>query len=300
MVVVMVSAVPWTIFRRRLGVGLRVPVCVTFLPYTETEAVEVVMGLIGVEHTLLKGFVSSVVGVLYTSTTDVIELKYVAEVLFGEYLAEYEKCREGGGNAPVAAFNKVHAKLGVMLRGLYRREYVSKEVLLERERGRKGREEHIARVGLSRSLVTLLVAAFLAAVNPPAQDTRYFTVERTRRGRGRGRGRGKAGKTRTEGKGEKEGGERVKTFPLERLLAIYDAIREEGMGGGEAVSGVISTSHLVQISTLVSLGYLGREGSDILVEPKFRCNLTPRQAAEFANMAGIELDLYLHHDIGVT
>lgn len=298
MVVVMVSAVPWAIFRRRLGVGLRVPVCVTFLPYTEREAVEVVMGLMGVEHALLKGFVSSVVGVLYTSTTDVMELKYVVEALFEEYLTEYEKCRQGGGNAPVAAFNKVHVRLGVMLRGLYRREYVSKEVLLERERGRKGREEDIVRVGLSRSLVTMLVAAFLAAVNPPAQDTRYFTVERTRRGRGRGKGKG--GKARMEGKGEKERGERGKTFPLERLLAIYEAVREEVKDGGEGIVGAVSTGHLVQISTLVSLGYLGREGTDILMEPKFRCNITPRQAAEFANMAGIELDLYLHHDIGIT
>lgn len=298
MIVVIVSAVPWPVFRRRLGVGVRVPVCITFLPYTVAEATEVVVGLMDVEHELLKGFVSSVVEVLYTSTTDVMELKYVSEVLFEGYLAEYEKCREGGGNAPLAAFNKVHARLGVMLRGLYRREYVSKEVLLERERVRKGREEDMARVGLSKSLVTLLVAAFLAAVNPPAQDVRYFTAERTKRGKGKGKGRG--GKAKVEGRGEKGRGERGKTFPLERMLAIYDAIREENKGMGEGVAGAISTSHLMQTSTLVSLGYLSKEGGDMLVEPKFRCNVTPKQASGFANMAGIELDLYLHYDVGMT
>lgn len=212
--------------------------------------------------------------------------------------------------AAAAAFNEVHTLLAAALRDLYRAEHgVPRDQVLEH--GRRRREEaqgegRRAKTGLSKASITMLVAAFLAGRNPPGTDMRYFTAERTRRSR-KGRGGGVARRGRV-GTGHAGVAGNARGFPLERLLAIFEAVRDvdDFVGAGEdaksgTVSAALSTSSLVQISTLGRLDYLSREGGgDPLAEPKYRCNISHEQAAEFARLVGIELGQFLHFDSGAA
>lgn len=160
---------------------------------------------------------------------------------------------------------------------------------------------------LGRSARTLLVAAYLASHNLAAHDMRYFSTERTRRsgarGRGRGRGRGgpRGGRGRGRGVAVLDGASLAvcRVFPLERLLAIFCAIRVADDNSGqdmmdESVCMSFSTSCLVQISTLVSLNYLSKEGGgDGIAEPKYRCNVSQEQAFNIAKTLDITLQEYM-------
>ena len=92
-----------------------------------------------------------------------------------------------------------------------------------------------------------------------------------------------------------------RVFPLERLLAVFEAIQDEMnhdlSQGVASVSAAISTSSQVQISTLVSLNYLTKDGAgDPLAEPKYRCNISEEMANNVARLLNLELDQYLHKD----
>lgn len=233
----------------------------------------------------------------------------MCKALFPRYIAAWRGCKEPS-LAAAAAFNEVHTLLAAALRDLYRAEHgVPRDQVLEH--GRRKREEaqgegRRAKTGLSKASITMLVAAFLAGRNPPAMDTTYFTAERTRRAR-KGRGGGGARRGRV-GAGHAGVTGNAGGFPLERLLAIFEAVRDvdDFVDGGEdaksgTVSAAISTSSLVQISTLVRLDYLLREGSgDPLAEPKYRCNMSFEQASDFARLVGIELEQFLHFDSGAV
>jgi hypothetical protein len=140
----------------------------------------------------------------------------------------------------------------------------------------------------------LLVAAYLAAANPPATDLHYFSaVDVRRRGRARRAARGKRRRT---------GAVAAAALPLNRIIAIFDAIQDVGNdvhrgGDGAAEPTAMSSGAFVHLASLVSLSLLARDaGGDALAEPKFRCNLPLDVAHAVAASVGVDLSAYLHVD----
>ncbi|CDF40107.1 origin recognition complex subunit 5, ORC5 [Chondrus crispus] len=300
--IVFLSRAPWPVFRRALppadAAACARPLALFFAPYGLAEVVDAIVAAPPpTDRALHRGFVATVVDALYPSTNDLPELAAVCAALFPKYVAAWHAASTRA-RAPAEAFNAVNPLLAAALRDLYRESHgVSRETVLERGKRRRemeGGEQRKATYGLSRASVTMVVAAYLAACNPPATDVRYFTAERTRRAR-KGRGGASVAKRRRRG---------GRAFPLERLLAIYEAIRDvdelleagdKGTAGN--VSAAVSTATLVQVNTLVKLHYLSREGSgDPISEPRFRCNVAHAQALDFSRLVGIELDQFVHHD----
>lgn len=299
---VFISRTPWHVFRAALTHHLPTPITVYFPPYAEHHAVSILSDqyhvarlrthipshLIDRAKHFYPGYVKSVVSVLYQLTSDLRELQRVCDDLYPDYIT----C----GKDPGASFNVVQDKLRKSLHTLYSREVVPREKQLSEELAKSRERSHLhTQADLSRSALTLLVAAFLAAQNPPKHDTRYFTTERTNRSRARGRGRGR--KTQANSRLST-----TRVFSLERLLAIYAAIRVDDDdlvrdARDVSASSSMSTSCLVQISTLVALGYLANDGGgDILSEPKYRSNVSDEQARSISNLLRIELHQYWHKE----
>lgn len=307
--VVFVSRVAWGEFREVVDVDVPRPVCVYFGAYEEDELVDALSGMcdagdVGavpgdVAAALYPGFVKSVVGVLYCATTDLRELHRVCVDLYPTYLGhDLDKpIRTLEDVTPTVSsmlFNRTREPLKAALRKLYRRELVMPRAqTLTAEPPRMHRAvapaAQVAGLDLSTSALRMLVAAFLAGHNPPKTDTKYFSAERTKRQRAAPKATG--------------------AFPLERLLAIFDAICDEDDEDGIAtrdrrrryvpaatgVSAALSTSSLVQISTLVSLNLLNRQGcGDPILEPKYRCNISYDTANHISRLLKLELCQYMH------
>ncbi|CAN8075438.1 unnamed protein product [Agarophyton chilense] len=240
---------------------------------------------------LYPGYVRAVVSVMYKTTTDLHELSVVCNKLFPDYMRVVQE------KNPTAAFNQVQTRLALALQSLYQRRLTAKDL---KPSGTSSETTDVAcddpntsakDAGYESSLSTaaraVLVAAFLASRNPPQHDLRFFSSSRTR-------GRRRSSKSKKQEQQDR-------SFVLERLLAIFTSIapdsllRERGMDASESVSAFVSTSLLVQISTLVALGLLSSEaGVDILSEPKYRCNITKDTAFRIADSLNIGLDQYLY------
>jgi origin recognition complex subunit 5 len=169
-------------------------------------------------------------------------------------------------------------------------------------------------MGLSRSAKFLLIAAFLAASNPPKLDLHYFSSQVIRR-RKRARKDAKRQKNAVS-KHSRRAALSAVSLPLNRIIAIFDAIQGVGSDlhladgpapapGGwiNAVAGtsretLMSTAAFVNLSSLVSLQLLDRDGGgDLISDPKFRCNISPETAAEISDSVNLQLGEYMYTDM---
>lgn len=262
------------------------------------------------------GFAKSVVTILYRTSNNPFHLQRVTEALFPEYLTILQEHQN-----PIAAFNRVRDRLGDTLTALTMDFAATSNGNINNKQNDDEQQQHTnmqqddKTTGLSRTARTLLVAAFLGRVIAPSHDVRHFSAERTGR---------RAAAQKTEGNN---------AIPLERLLAIYHAIRPQGPlieddGNGRggidltadsiflstcymdncidddddnearnlSVTGAISTAALVHLSTLIALGWLSRDASnnDIsLSEPKYRCKLSRSDAIRIATSLDISIHDYL-------
>ncbi|PXF44140.1 Origin recognition complex subunit 5 [Gracilariopsis chorda] len=296
--VVLLSRLSWDAFRFNLNLSIPEPLEVFLPPWTEDEIVESLcssMDFAGTEHaetaeTLYPGYVKAVVGVMYKTTTDIRELSAVCNKLFPDYLQEVREKNH------IAAFNLIQHRLAAELHSLYRRRLRLRDIQGNNgnadtsvslpQASNAGRADEAYESSLSTVARTMLIAAFLASRNPPQHDMRFFSSSRT--------GRSRSSKA-------KRNEVQDRAFVLERLLAIFASIApnvfasERGADSPESVSAVISTSLLVQVSTLVTLGFLSCEtGADLLSEPKYRCNIARDEALKMANSLNIGLDQYLY------
>lgn len=296
--VILLSRLSWDTFRFNLNHSIPEPLDVFLPPWTEDEIVESLcnrMDFSGTKHEesavkLYPGYVKAVIGVLYKTTTDIRELSAVCNKLFPTYLHEAHEKNH------IAAFNLIQHRLAAELQSLYRRRLCLQDI--KDNDGNKDSSASIPKASnadkadeayetsLSTAARTVLIAAFLASRNPPQHDMRFFSSSRTGRSRS-----SKAKKSDTQDR----------TFVLERMLAIFASIAPNGLGSdraadsSESVSTAVSTSLLVQISTLVTLGFLSCEtGADLLSEPKYRCNIAKEEAFRIANSLNIGLDQYLY------
>lgn len=235
------------------------------------------------------GFARSVIDILYPFTNNPHYLQRVIDLLFPEYLSPFADPSVQFN--PLVAFNHVRDKLTHVLKNIT--PLLPSIAPTTTAATAAARHPDDKTHNLPRTSRILLIAAFLATVVAPTHDTRLFTPERTSR--------------RTPN--QKIAANNA--VPLERLLAIYNAIRplnddDDGMpNSGDsphdvestAVSAVTSTSMLIHMSTLVDLGWLSRDGgSDSLSDPKFRCKLSRHEAGVLATTVGIPLEDFLVFD----
>lgn len=330
--VVLISRLPWPRFRDAAGLECAPPACVHFPPYSAAELVEILRSMYAgkanvegvnsdVADELYPGFVRLVVDLLSTVTTDVRELHNISTQMFPAYLAPLAgKSAEETKSAhlPLALFNTVTAELKGVLQSMYRREFVvrdgaiiSKSAAETAQRATAGKKRVAPLVGgsvdwdspaltaegeidadLSRVARYLLLAAFLAGRNPQKHDIRYFTAERTRRPNKRGR------------KAAVKAASTGQAFSLERLLAIFEALREDfvdeddhpdRLKTDELALSTLSTGGQVQIANLLRLGFLTSDSSgDPLADPKYRSHVSMPQAETLARGLRVELHQYLH------
>lgn len=335
--IVLVSRVTWPNFRDSLALNLPKPMSVHFPPYTEGELRDALVALYtgpkrdccvprDVADSFYPGFAKLLVSTLSTVISDLGELQNISQDMFPTYLLPLQT--EPVANGPDRAqqslklFNTIQAQLRHVLRTTYRREFVVSnqglvtmaqipQTPLDRVSDVFSKsEEYSVFVDLSETARCLLVAAFLASRNPPKHDTRYFTVERTRRPASRGT----ASKKRPRSSSRTSSFANQQGFSLERLQAIYRAIREDpempeqqeqsGTLGDDkdhtdsnGSSQVLSTSGQVQISNLLRLNLLTNDGGgDPLSDPKYRCNISISQAEALASAIHVDLHQYLHVD----
>ncbi|KAH7413445.1 origin recognition complex subunit 5 C-terminus-domain-containing protein [Cadophora sp. MPI-SDFR-AT-0126] len=150
----------------------------------------------------------------------------------------------------------------------------------------------------------LLVAAYLASFNPPKTDTTFFmkaaASKRRKKGGGTALTKGRPGVTKHRKIARKLLGPQA--FVLERMLAIFHAIREDADGGvrgrgkGKRVEGAADVQ--MAIATLASLRLLIRMGSvgsvDVLdAGTKYRVAVGWDVVRGIARSVGVEVEDYL-------
>ncbi|KAK0122446.1 hypothetical protein ONS95_010679 [Cadophora gregata] len=152
----------------------------------------------------------------------------------------------------------------------------------------------------------LLVAAYLASFNPPKTDTTFFmkasASKRRKKGGGTALTKGRPGVTKHRKIARKLLGPQA--FVLERMLAIFHAIREDADGGargrgkakGKRVEGAADVQ--MAVATLASLRLLVRMGSagsvDVLdAGTKYRVAVGWEVVRGIARSVGVEVEDYL-------
>lgn len=294
---VLLSRLPWPRFRDAAALEVGPPARVHFTPYTAAQLANALSTMYTAPAfaNLYPGFVRYVVDLLSMVTTDLRELHAVCREMFPRYIAPLvggAATDSNRANMPVALFNRVTADLKDVLQNMYRREFVVRNSKLV--------PAHVARAAQRRmdvhectlidpdlSVVSkfLLLAAYLATHNPPKYDLRYFSTERTRKPHKKRR---KTAPVRHP-------------FSVERLLAIFEALRDAHRNqpettGSSAHAGALCTGGQVQIANLVRLGFLtaADAAGDPLADRKYRSNVTQAQAEEIGKHLHIQLKHYEH------
>lgn len=139
----------------------------------------------------------------------------------------------------------------------------------------------------------LLLATYLGMVNPPKYDLHYFSLQTVRKRRPRQHLRGGVSKSREKAK--------ARAVPLNRIIALFDAIQGRGIdaGAGNDAKSALSTTALVSLASLQSLALVTRERAtavDISGDAKFRCDISDETANELAKSLNIPLREFVHVD----
>ncbi|KNE66084.1 hypothetical protein AMAG_10344 [Allomyces macrogynus ATCC 38327] len=132
----------------------------------------------------------------------------------------------------------------------------------------------------------LLIAAYLASYNPTTLDRHFFT---------KGRDTSQVKRRKVDASGKKVAGAGPvrqqllgpKTFPLERMLAIFHSIADD------QVENNMDIHH--QVATLISLRYLTRvSAADAIDNYRCKCNVSFEIVQQIAKSLRFELSECLH------
>lgn len=303
--IVLVSRVPFPSVRHAHSYPLPAPAADIYFPplsepevnrairYDASRLVKPLPAHVNAEQAevYFNNFAISVIQILRRSTDNPHHLQRVADALFPDYVDALTSEKQ---HNPMVAFNRVRDRLTDMLTTL---SPAVTAVPAATANGEGGKSNSCMKTTiyddktrtLPRAARVLLVSAYLATVIAPSHDMRHFSQERTGR-------RAAVQKSAANN-----------SIPLERLLAIYHAVRPDDddddreaaeiSAEGAGVSAVVSTAVLVHLSTLVALGWLVRDGGgDLLAEPKFRCKLSRDDAVRIAGAVGMHIHDYLVFD----
>lgn len=139
----------------------------------------------------------------------------------------------------------------------------------------------------------LLLAAYLASYNPPAKDYAVFSTHTTRkRGRG-GVAKPRASRGRSARIPRKLLG--AQSFVLERMSAIFTAVRGEWAADQDLVVGEVDADMGVALATLASLRLVVRVGAGDVLDrgARWRVNAGLEAVRGVGRSLGVEVEDWL-------
>lgn len=224
------------------------------------------------------GFAQVIYSIFCHNCKDLNELRYFAALLFPLYIKPIKeglaKTHETPKLIKYAQPYFVEATEKLYLREMSSAEWTEQQKVVGR-----------ADFELPYYTKFLLIASYLASYNPPRFDVRYFAKSAEERKKKKGGGTRKrvdnlGGKMRQQLLGPK-------TFPVERMLAIFYSILDEPLEDTIDIQ--------LQITSLTTLRLLVRTtGLDKLDGAKYKCNVNFEFIRALAQNVRFEVDKYLY------
>ncbi|KAI9013224.1 origin recognition complex subunit 5 C-terminus-domain-containing protein [Gaertneriomyces semiglobifer] len=267
------------------------PYTIQFPSYNRSETLDIITLDCppGEDLDFFRSFVEILYDVFITPCRDINELRHLVALLFPKYMEPVvsgKAIRAQGSKL----FTYIQPHIKEALHSLYLRDVSSSEWQAQSQSSSDQQQTGIsADVDLPYFTKFLLLSAFLASYNPPRLDVRFFTREGgkdivKRKGGRRGR------------KSEFEGGKMrqqllgPKSFPLERMLAIFYSILSDD-------TAFLSSSIDIQteIATLITLRLLVRISSpDRLDGVKCKCMASYEFVKAVGRSVRFDLAAWLH------
>ncbi|GJJ68523.1 origin recognition complex subunit 5 [Entomortierella parvispora] len=315
--VILITTIVWEKFRSKTG-GYE-PIILHFPQYSKSETVAILERDLpeGEDAELYMRFVDLVYDVFQRNCKDLNEIRHLVALLFPLYV---KPVKEGKiqRHEGLKLHRHIQAYFVEAMDKIYLREISSMEwsdrttqaaggSLHSRTDGDSSSSRMVSGApGSERAMMTavsvqnvfdlpyftkfILIAAFLASYNPPRLDMRYFAKVSNQGGKMTKRAKVAAAKRH----GHDSLGSKLrqqllgpKTFPIERMLAIFYSILDE-----EAEE----TVHVhTQIASLVSLRLLQRvTPMDKLDSIKCKCNVSYETIKALAKSTKFDIDKYLY------
>lgn len=278
---IFVSDIVWEKFRPKIG--MYEPVRIHIPQYTKIELQELLCYLTKPEEyddEFYMTYISLFLSIYYRFCRDVNELCYMAKKNFVKYCEPVENGTIESTNTNGLWLN-AQKTLKSNLEVIYLR--VSADDF--EQQSELSREiESTTKLALSFDLPAyakfLLIAAYIASYNPPAEDKRIFM-----RDMGQKKRRKKSANKRLKDKVSlmREG---PKSFPLRRMFAIFCAISDEPMD--------MNAILLTQVPSMCKLGLLSLVGDNNIDEPKYKCSVNFEFVMVISKTVGFELKKYLY------
>ncbi|TPX60910.1 hypothetical protein PhCBS80983_g01469 [Powellomyces hirtus] len=288
--VILISNLTWLHFRSR--VGSIEAFSVEFPQYTRAEILQIIARDCPADEE--PGFYVSFAEILYdvfsNPCRDIKELRHMVTLLFPKYV---EPVKNGKATREQTSklFGHIQTHIKDALHTLYLREMSSSEWQTQNEPSSAASKANpragSGAVDLPYYTKFLVIAAFLASYNPARLDVRFFSKDRSdevkRRKGGKGRSRGlvnEGGHMRQQLLGPK-------SFPVERMLAIFYSILPDEIEG--------TTDIQMQIASLMTLRILLRVTTpDRLDGMKCKCNASYEFVQQLGKSVRFDVSQYLH------
>ena len=250
------------------------PLRVHFQQYNREQLAGLVASLLAPEQApdyglvFRRGYATLVLSVFYTVTRSLGELVHIARLNYGAYCRPVVEGECQQSESKKLWFN-IEADLKKCLSTVHLREVASRQLTQSLKDSETEPEvsltsgpviAHPSRLSVELPFYSkfLLIAAFLASYNPAKSDKRFFQKHH-----------GKQRKTSSSIRAKERMNSQLtgpKTFPLERLLAIFYNIVDEKVNP--------TASIYCQLTSLTQLQLLTAVGQDMMDQPKYKCNVS--------------------------
>ncbi|KAG9323662.1 hypothetical protein KVV02_002958 [Mortierella alpina] len=318
--VILITTIVWEKFRSKTG-GYE-PIILNFPQYSKAETIAILKRdlPVGGDEELYMRFVDLVYDVFQRNCKDLNEVRHLVALLYPLYIKPIKEGKAQRHEA-LKLHKHIQAYFVEAMDKLYLREISSAEwsdrTLASSAGAQSGKNDNtigdsasqrlaIGAPGSERAMMTavdiqntfdlpyytkfILIASFLASYNPPRLDMRYFAKVSNQGGKMTKRAKQSAAKKH----GHDQMGSKLrqqllgpKTFPIERMLAIFYSILDEDVEENVNVH--------TQIASLVSLRLLQRvTPMDKLDSIKCKCNVSYDTIKTLARSTKFEIDKYLY------
>uniref|UniRef100_A0A6V7I401 Origin recognition complex subunit 5 n=1 Tax=Bracon brevicornis TaxID=1563983 RepID=A0A6V7I401_9HYME len=274
-----ISDVVWE--KYRIKMGMFEPIKIHFSQYTKDEVAHILYLHKPKDYSeaFYKNYLNLFLSVFFRFCRDINELRYMAQLNFVKYV-EPIKSGQCDENDVGALWKNIASVLKANLEVIYLR--VSTEDFQERTELSQ-QIESTTKLALSFELPFyakfMLIAAYLASYNPAKEDKRLF-LKRSSKIKKKKRA---IPVSKPIAMNTHVG---PRTFPLDRMLAIFCAIIEEKVD--------LNANLLAQIPTMCQLGLLSLIGDNNLDEPKFKCCVNLDFVTIIGKTVGFSVKNYLY------
>lgn len=254
--VVLISRLPWRSYCH--ATECIPPVQLHFPQYKEEEVMTIICSQPPPEASIqvFQYYVKMILGVYYLACRDLKKLWKLVQLRQNEFL---EPCQAKGKELTNLSDKILH--------GLWKNIQPALKHDFEKFSSFRIRGSSDSSLPATPLISTYLtIAAFIASVNPPSSDRRFFVRSRN-----------------TQKRTELSTRIGSKTFHHSRFLAIFSRISEAKFR--------LDTGVLFAIESLCSLGYLSQlNKDDFLSEPRYRCHVSQEIVKNLCRTVNFDLD----------